>query len=197
MTRSSFLLSSGLIALTFFLSACNSGGNTLKDCPPCPNNTVCLDGDCGCSSDQHDMKSWCLSKHENLFVAASLDCPCLDIIGLYLLKISPETGNNSYPASQYSIAQPRNPYSGTLGQFAYYEKPDGDSVAIYNIPGPGSLGFYACAVNDSLTCEMSLFGKFHGPDTIETKVVYWLCRDKDNNDSNYSGNHHLTFIRKK
>ncbi|HLP93274.1 MAG TPA: hypothetical protein VK168_04520 [Saprospiraceae bacterium] len=186
----------GCLALLLILSpACRKKE---KDCAPCPNNTICNDGDCGCKPDQHDMGNWCLDKNENLFVAASLDCPCLQTQGLRLVDIQPYTGDGlPFPGkSTYAFYQPDNPYSGYPEKFHYFDLPDGDSIAIHNLVGPGIVGFYNCKVNDSLICEIDILGKFHGPDTIETTVHYTRCRlDLDNYVSDEEIRH-LTFVRK-
>ncbi len=198
MFRNSYLLVCGLLALVAFQTSCEDFGSrsSLNDCPPCPNNTTCFEGDCGCRTDQIDMGSWCLPKRENLFVAASLDCPCLDAVGLYLMDIQPETGNGSLPLSSYDLVGRGKLDYNTQSNFTYYQRPDGDSIVLYNITIPGSAGYSACWINSSLNCELDLFGKFHGPDTIETKVLYRRCRDKDNNPSNFQETKQLTFIRR-
>ena len=171
----------------------------ISDCPPCPNNTTCMDGDCGCPPEWYDMGSWCLQKHPNLFVAACPDCPCLDVIGLYLLDIIPEPGSGFTPLSQYSIVgrEGNNGYnaSGTNANFSYFERPDGDSIAIYSIPIPGINVYYRCRINDLLTCEIDIKGKFHGTDTIETSVFWKRCRTDSGSGSNFIQSKQLTFVR--
>lgn len=46
-----------LLLPCLWLGACNRTETIVKDCPPCPNNTECLEGDCGCPPDKHDMGS--------------------------------------------------------------------------------------------------------------------------------------------
>jgi hypothetical protein len=192
------LLVGGLMLLGTLWSACNQMSNSsINDCPPCPNNTTCQDGDCGCDPDQFDMGSWCLRKHENLFVAASLDCPCMDAVGLYLEQIEPEPGNGSYPLSSYDLVGRGKNNWASVNKFSYYQRPDGDSIVIYNAVIPGTPGYYACGVQDTLNCEIDLFGKFHGPDTIQTRVVYTRCRNKANVAVNYKEIKQLTFVRKR
>ena len=191
-----------LCTLALIPMSCKVKDSGLSDCPPCPNNTQCIDGDCGCPSESHDMGSWCLKKHDNLFVAACLDCPCLDIIGLYLLDIKPETGSEVMAKSLYSIIGPENSSVGTgegsvSQHFSYYERPDGDSIVVGAIPLPGGFGIFNCPINDALLCEIVLYGKFHGPDTIETKVQYQNCVTDAGTPSNFQKNTHLTFVRKK
>ena len=198
MFRHSYLLVCGLLTLVTFQTSCDRLGtySSLNDCPPCPNNTSCLDGDCGCPTDYHDMGSWCLQKRENLFVAASLECPCVDVIGLIMWDIQPETGNGSFPSSSYDLVGRGKLQVNSQNNFSYYQRADGDSIVIYNLYLPGTFGYSACGINDSLYCEIDLFGKFHGPDTIETQVLYRRCRINDV-VSNYQEIHPLTFIRKK
>lgn len=170
---------------------------TLSDCPPCPNNTSCLDGDCGCPADRVDMGSWCLEKRENLFVAASLECPCIQVLGLYLLDINAEAGNGSLPVSNYCLVGPGNPQINNQNSFTYYQRPDGDSIAIYNIPIPDYGGNDNCLINDSLYCKIDMFGKFKGPDTIQTTVRWRRCLTFAGAGSNFQKTNHLTFVRVK
>lgn len=195
--RLPFLLTISLSLAVFLLvpSCCP----TPKDCAPCPNNTICNDGDCGCNPDQHDMGNWCLDKNEDLFVAASLDCPCLQIQGLRFIDIKPHPGGPlPYPAkSTYGFYQPDLSYQSGQEKFHYFDLPDGDSIAIYNLVGPGIVGFYNCEVNDSLICEIDILGKFHGPDTIETTVYYTRCRLDQDHYVDDEVTRRLTFVRKK
>ncbi len=190
-----FLLACGLCVLFVCASSCEP--NFADNCPTCPNNTSCIDGDCGCNEDQHDMGSWCLAKGENLFVAASLDCYCLDVVGLNLISKVPETEPGNYPKSKYSIYQRAGVYNGALDSYAYYELPDGDSIVAYNIIGAGFSGFETCLIGDTMRCEVDFFGKFHGPDTIETKVRFTRCVDTSGVYNNHQEFKHLTFVRKK
>jgi hypothetical protein len=194
MTHHSRLLICGLLALLALQTACEN--QSMKECPTCPNNTSCLQGDCGCNPDHHDMDNWCLLKNDNLFLATSLDCPCLDVLGLYLIDIKPENGTVQLPKSTYTIRQPKNPYSGQNANFYYYQRPGGDSIAIYNLPGPGIVGFYTCGIRDSLYCEIDILGKFHGADTIQATVFYNRCVNNENAASNHQETKHLTFVRK-
>jgi len=192
------LLFCGILSLCAIQTACDRNRNQsfLDACPPCPNNTSCIDGDCGCPTDYHDMGSWCLQKRENLFVAASLECPCIDVIGLFMWDIQPETGNGSFPTSSYELVGRGKPQIISQNNFAYYQRADGDSIVIYNLSLPGSFGYSTCYINDSLNCKIDLFGKFHGPDTIQTQVLYRRCRINDVGN-NYKEIHPLTFVRKK
>ena len=188
------------LALTLLLavfSACESFSNRREgdNCPDCPNNTVCLDSDCGCRPDQHDMGSWCLQKADNLFVAASLDCHCLDVVGLYLVNIAPETGNGSVPASGFSLIGRGNCLGANYNNFSYYKLPDGDSIVIYAVPMPTLNGDYYCRFSDTLRCSADLFGKFHGPDTLEARVVWRRCVDNNGANDGFSETTHLTFTR--
>lgn len=181
--------------------ACSSpSGEVVNDCPPCPNNTECQDGDCGCPPDKHDMGSWCLSKADNLFVAASLDCPCFDVVGLYLGVIDPITDPNgpsgNVGTSTYWLSGRGNILSSGMSSFDYYAKPDGDSIAIYAaiLPDTPGLSFY-CRVNAEQRCVANIFGKFHGPDTIKAEVVWRSCIDNKGNYSGYTETDLLTFVR--
>ncbi|MBC7776615.1 MAG: hypothetical protein H7246_14375 [Phycisphaerae bacterium] len=189
-----YLLLCGGLTLALFQTSCEKSS---KECPPCPNNTRCIDGDCGCAPDQHDMGNWCLYKHDNLFVSASLDCPCLEVQGLVLQDIQPQTEVGSGPKSTYALSQPDNIYSGAPANFYYYQRPDGDSIALFNLRGPGPVGFYSCPMNDSLYCEIDMFGKFHGADTIQTTVLYTRCRTQTDPGNNHQETRHLTFVRLK
>lgn len=195
MKPSVFLPGCGLCLLFVFASSC--GPTFVDNCPSCPNNTTCIEGDCGCTENQHDMGSWCINKGENLFVAASLDCYCLDVVGLNLIEIVPETVPGDHPKSRYAIEQRANPYSGSPDFLAYYDLPDGDSIVAYNIPGPGPIGFQTCLIDGTMHCEVDFFGKFHGPDTIETKVRFTRCVDTSGVYNNHQEFKHLTFVRKK
>jgi len=137
-----------------------------------------------------------MNKRENLFVAASLDCHCLDVVGLFFHEIVPETGAGNNPKFLYGLEQRANPYNGALDNLTYYELPDGDSIAAFNIPGTGPYGFQTCLIGDTMYCEIDLFGKFHGPDTIETKVRFTRCWDTSGVYNNHQDFKHLTFIRK-
>jgi hypothetical protein len=185
-----------ILGLTTFF-ACDNFDVT-RECPPCPNNTQCLEGDCGCPPDKHDMGSWCLSKSDNLFVAASLDCYCLQTVGLYLWNIAPETGGGGgvqVPASSFSLAGPGSSQGGFSGNFSYYSRPDGDSIVIFLLPMPFAGFPSSCRINDNLYCEADLFGKFHGPDTIQAQVRWRRCRDNAGNWNGFSDTKPLTFVR--
>lgn len=187
-----------------WFGACNRAETVANECPPCPNNTECLDGDCGCPPDKHDMGSWCLVKHDNLFVAASLDCYCFGVVGLYLWNINPETGPGGgvqIPASSFSIIGRGNSKGSTTGNFAYYDLPDGDSIAIYavRIPDTNMPGIEQnnCRINSEMACQADIFGKFQGPDTIQAQVVWRRCRDNDGEWLNYEEVKPLMFVRRR
>jgi hypothetical protein len=195
------LLSCIILGGLLYLCACNQTENFADQCPPCPNNTECLEGDCGCPEDKHDMGSWCLQKHDNLFVAASLDCYCIDVAGLYLWNITPKNGSGGgvhIPQSSFSFVGRGNSRSSGTGNFDYYDLPDGDSIVIYNVPMPNEQ-WYAndCRINSNLICAADIFGKFHGPDTIQAQVVWQRCQDNDGNWLSYREVKPLTFIRKR
>lgn len=188
-----------LVPLVFsgLLAACRETYDYTGQCPPCPNNTECIEGDCGCPPDKHDMGNWCLTKNENLFVAASLDCYCFQVAGLYLWNIVPETGGAGVqiPASTFSLVGPGSNQGGYSGNFAYYDRPEGDSIVIFQAPMPFSNFPVACPINDSLWCEADIFGKFQGPDTIKAHVVWRRCRDNNNNWMAFTDVKPLTFVR--
>ena len=193
-----------LLSLGLWLGACNRAETVVNQCPPCPNNTECLEGDCGCPPDKHDMGSWCLSKHDNLFVAASLDCYCFGAVGLYLWNINPETGSGGgvqIPASSFSITGRGNSMGSNTGNFAYYDLPDGDSIAIYAVLIPDSnmpgISQNYCRINSEMACQADLFGKFLGPDTIQAQVVWRRCSDNDGEWLNSEEIKPLTFVRKR
>ena len=174
-------------------------GNVTADCPACPNNTECIDSDCGCPDDKHDMGSWCLPKRDNLFVAASLDCYCMDVTGLYLWRITPETdptGGVELPQSTYWITGRGTVYSSGMATFNYYDLPDGDSIVIYNARMPNE-NTSDCWISSNMRCSADIYGKFHGPDTIQAQVVWGRCREKNGSALNFREVKPLTFIRKR
>lgn len=183
-----------------YLAACTPNDQIADQCPTCPNNTECQAGDCGCPPDKHDMGSWCLQKSDNLFVAASLDCYCIDVVGLYLFNIQPETEpldpGGHFPKSGYWLAGRGNSQGSGISNFDYFALPDGDSIAIYGISMPNSIGLSNCQINKDLRCQADIFGKFEGPDTIQTQVVWRRCNDSNGNGLNYSESKALTFVRK-
>jgi hypothetical protein len=185
------------LALLCLLPACRDAYDYTRECPPCPNNTQCIEGDCGCPPDKHDMGNWCLSKSDNLFVAASLDCYCFQVVGLYLWNLVPETGGGGVqvPASAFSLVGPGSSQGGYSGNFAYFERPDGDSISIFKAPMPYSGYPTTCHINDALWCEADIFGKFRGPDTIQAKVVWRRCRDNNDNWNAFTSTKPLTFVR--
>jgi len=185
------------LALLCLLLACRETYDYTRECPICPNNTQCIEGDCGCPPDQYDMGNWCLNKADNLFVAASLDCYCYQVVGLYLWGIQPEQGGGGVqvPASAYSLVGPGSSTGGAISNFAYYEQPDGDSIVIFKAPMPYSGYPTTCPINDRLWCEADIFGKFRGPDTIEARVVWRRCRDNLDNWNAFTDTKHLTFVR--
>lgn len=189
-----------LLATCLYLAACNPNEQLLNQCPPCPNNTECLDGDCGCPPDKHDMGSWCLPKSDNLFVAASLDCYCLDVVGLFLLDIHPEPAPPNEPGhiplSSYWLAGRGNSSGVGMSNFDYIAQPDGDSIVIYGINMP-DFGQYSCQINNELRCQADLVGKFHGPDTIQAQVLWRRCADNTGAITGYTETKSLTFVRKK
>jgi hypothetical protein len=195
-----FYLILPMMATLLWLCSCTEQyGNITGDCPPCPNNTECIEGDCGCSGDEHDMGSWCLRKHENLFVAASLDCYCIDVVGLYLRDIVPETsptGGVHFPQSSCSVVGRGNAHISSSGNFSYYDLPDGDSIVIYDIRMPNGNS-NDCQINSNMRCSADFFGKFHGPDTIQVQVIWQRCQDNDGNWLSYREIKPLTFIRKR
>jgi hypothetical protein len=121
----------------------------------------------------------------------------MDAVGLYLLQVVPEPGNGAFPLSSYDLVGRGKNNWASQNNFSYYQRPDGDSIVIYNALIPGSPGYYSCAVNDTLNCEIDLFGKFHGPDTIQTRVVYTRCRNQANTPDSYKVTKHMTFVRKR
>lgn len=185
------------LLLLGLLSACRETYDHARECPPCPNNTECIEGDCGCPPDKHDMGNWCLSKSDNLFVAASLDCYCYHVVGLYLWNLTPETGGGGVqvPASSFSLVGPGSGQGAFMGNFAYYARPDGDSIAIFLAPMPFSGFPSTCQINGNLWCQADIFGKFHGPDTIQAEVVWRRCSNSNGNWSTFTDTKPLTFVR--
>lgn len=183
-----------LAAVLLMVPACDDNYVSSDPCVFCPNNTECLGDDCGCPPDKHDMGSWCLSKGDNLFVAASLDCYCLDVVGLYLINIQPVSGSGQIPASSYWLSGRENASSGGNANFEYLSRPDGDSIVIYAVNIPGTS---RCPINDDLYCQADLFGKFRGPDTIQTEVIWRRCVDNANQWVNFADTVPLTFIRRR
>lgn len=192
------------LAVLLLLAGCLGGmascgpssvNSTAEDCPPCPNNTECLAGDCGCRSDKYDMGSWCLQKSDNLFVAASLDCHCLDVVGLILGKIDPEPVGSGALNSGYSLIGRGNCQGAAYSNFSYFSLPDGDSIVVYGVEMASQGNNYTCRINDDLRCGANLYGKFHGPDTIKTQVRWNSCCNNAGEWVNYSETSHLTFVR--
>ncbi|MDX2134987.1 MAG: hypothetical protein SFV52_09380 [Saprospiraceae bacterium] len=185
-----------LTALFLMVQACDDNYVSSDPCVFCPNNTECMGDDCGCPTDKHDMGSWCLSKSDNLFVSASLDCYCLDVVGLYLINIQPITqtpGGAYVPTSSYWLSGRENASAGGISNFTYLSRPDGDSIVIYAVNLPGSS---RCQIDD-MYCQADLFGKFRGPDTIQVEVIWRRCMDNANQWVNFADTVPLTFIRRR
>jgi hypothetical protein len=77
--------------LSLLWTACRDRSEPeVSPCGYCPNNTECIEDNCGCPPDKVDMGSWCIRKQENLFIAKDmLGCPCLDWFWLVFLLMYP------------------------------------------------------------------------------------------------------------
>ncbi len=158
----------------------------VSPCGYCPNNTTCLEDECGCPPDQIDMGSWCMRKYEGLFVAKDmLGCPCFEPFGLVLFNIEPELPGTVISTSLYSIEARETYLSAMTSNFAYYERPGGDSISIFAMALPKELFPNTCRFSSTQECMAHLGGRFVGPDSIRAEIRWILCTDSQNKPEPY------------
>lgn len=161
-------------------------GVEVSPCGYCPNNTTCLEDECGCPPENIDMGSWCMRRQDNLFVAKDmLGCPCFEPFGLVLSNIEPELPGTIFSTSSYSIQSRETYNAGMSGNFAYYERPGGDSISIFAMSLPKALFPTTCRFSQTQECMAHLGGRFVGPDSIRAEIRWILCSDPANVPESY------------
>lgn len=173
--------------LSLLWTACRDRSEPeVSPCGYCPNNTECIEDNCGCPPDKVDMGSWCIRKQENLFVAKDmLGCPCFEPFGLVLAGISPDVPGTVFPTSTFGVASRENFNGGISGNFAYYKLPEGDSIDIFSFPIPKAFYPSYCSISSDQRCMPHLTGRFVGTDSIRAQIRWILCTDPDNKPEPY------------
>ena len=167
-------------ATLLWFAACQPKDPYSLDCGYCPNNTQCLDGDCGCPPDQLDMGSWCMRKDSQTYVAFNmLGVPCFEPFGIRFNYTRPEqpVSGVAIPASSYSLLCRSTVFIGGSANFSYYALPGGDSIQIYAPALPTDNTPIRCQIKPGQSCLVYLSGRFTHPDSIRATLRWVGCTD--------------------
>ena len=188
------------LAAVIVFAGCGNDHDSTQACGFCPNNTECMLDECGCPDENtFDMGSWCMPKHENLFVAEMLGCPCFETFGLILLDMEPvdsSQGEVIISGSSFSMTSRENTSTGFQSNgMLVYDLPGGDSIVLFAMPLPKAYYPTFCQVDPNTHCWANLHGKFHGPDTIRATIQWGNCSDNNGNATTFEQTYPVLLTR--
>lgn len=165
-------------------AACRPKDPYSLECGYCPNNTECIDDECGCPPDQLDMGSWCMQKDSHTYVASNmLGVPCFEPFGIrfnYIRPEQPTSGGVIIPASSYSLLCRSSVNQGMDASFLYYQLPGGDSIQLYLLDFPIDNTPARCQIAAGQSCSYHLSGRFTAPDSIRATLHWVDCSNAAN-----------------
>ncbi|MCB0545125.1 MAG: hypothetical protein H6575_07115 [Lewinellaceae bacterium] len=148
------LLAGGIL----YFNACKDDDCCSDPCENCGSGYACIDNACQCPDGNLELGGNCITLSAGTFVGYGPSCLCYDTLALAFL------GQGVDRIVQMPFVLNGAPGSASTNA-SYYEKPDGDSIYILELP-------ITCTYQDSIKVFPEAFGKVQPDGTMLLNLVF-------------------------
>lgn len=124
----------------------------------CPSGFECVDGACLCPEGNLSLDGNCIPLDANTFVGYNSMCFCYDTLALAFL------GEGTERIVQMPIVI-NGAVGGASTQASYFERPDGDSIHIQQLP-------LRCFIQDTIPAYPEAFGKIQSDGSLRLNLIF-------------------------